>query len=82
MPAMRVKVEFYDTLRQLTGCHEWAPDLAQGATVAELWELARRVFPQLDKFSGAPVFTAGLDYIEPTHVIRGGETISILPALP
>ncbi|MEI6072633.1 MAG: hypothetical protein WCS31_12625 [Verrucomicrobiae bacterium] len=77
---MRVRVEFYDTLRELAGCHEWSPDLAPGATVAELWDLARRAFPELAGFPGAPVFTAGLDYVETTHVIREGETISILPA--
>ncbi|MEI6278214.1 MAG: hypothetical protein WCQ16_02375 [Verrucomicrobiae bacterium] len=77
---MRVKVEFYDTLRELTGCHEWAPDLAPGATVAELVDLAIRAFPRLVEFPGDPIFTAGLDYVETTHVIREGETISILPA--
>ena len=77
---MRVQVEFYETLRELTGCHEWSPDLAPGATVAELFDLALRAFPPLAKFPGSPVFTAGLDYVETTHVIREGETISILPA--
>ncbi len=79
---MRIKVEFYDTIRQLTGCHEWSPDLAPGATVAELFHLAQRAFPQLRDFPEAPIFTANLDYVEAAHVIRDGETISILPAPP
>ena len=78
---MRIKVEFYDTLRELAGCHEWSPDLAPGVTtVSELLDLARRVFPQLAEFAGATVFTVGLDCVESNHVIREGETISILPS--
>lgn len=79
---MRIKVEFYDILRELTGRHEWCADIQPGSTAAELFSLARRVFPSLEKFPCAPVFTSGLDYVESSHVIGEGETISILPPPP
>lgn len=79
---MRVKVEFYDVLRELTGCHEWQPDLAAGATVGDVLDLARRVFPPLATFPLQPVFTCGLDYVEASHVIADGSTISLLPPPP
>jgi len=76
---MRVNVEFYDTLRELAGCHEWTPDVPPGSTVGDLVALAGRAFPALDALPFEPVFTAGLDYVEASHVIREGEAISILP---
>lgn len=79
---MRVKVEFYDILRQLTGQHEWCPDVAPVATVEELFTLAKRSFPALAAYPGETVFTSGLDYVEPSHQLSEGETISILPAPP
>ncbi len=79
---MRVKVEFYDALRGLTECHEWMPDVTPGSTAGDLYALAKRAFPALEKFPLEPVFTAGLDYVEASHVIREGEAISILPPPP
>ena len=79
---MRVKVEFYDILRELAACHEWCPDMTPGATVAELFSVAKRSFPALASYPLQPVFTSGLDYVEGVHVLREGETISILPAPP
>jgi len=79
---MRVKVEFYDALREQTGCHEWTPDVTPGSTAGDLFALARRAFPALENFPLEPVFTAGLDYVEASHVIREGEAISILPPPP
>jgi hypothetical protein len=79
---MRIKVEFYDILREFTACHEWCPDVPPGATVAELYSVAKRTFPALASYPLQPVFTSGLDYAEDVHILREGETISILPAPP
>ncbi|MEI8311329.1 MAG: hypothetical protein WCH98_11295 [Verrucomicrobiota bacterium] len=79
---MRVKVEFYDVLRELAAQHEWCADLAPTATVAELYSIAKRTFPALADYPQQPVFTSGLDYVEEAHVLREGEIISILPAHP
>ena len=79
---MRVDVEFYDLLRELTGHHEWRADVAPGTTVADLFSLAQHFFPALAGYPQQPVFTSGLDYVEAEHVLREGETISILPAPP
>ena len=79
---MRVKVEFYDILRELTACHEWCPDVPPGSTVAELFSVAKHTFPPLASYPQQPVFTSGLDYVEDVHILREGETISILPAPP
>ena len=79
---MRVKVEFYDILRELAAQHEWRADLAPTATVAELYSIAKRTFPALEAYPQKPVFTSGLDYVEESHVLREGEIISILPAPP
>ncbi|MFA7345121.1 MAG: hypothetical protein WC003_12530 [Terrimicrobiaceae bacterium] len=79
---MRVKVEFYDILRELAARHEWCPDLSPEATVAELYALAKRTFPALSAYPQQPVFTSGLDYVEEAHALREGETISVLPAPP
>lgn len=77
---MRVKIEFYGPLRELAGQHEWSPDVPPGTTVGEALDLARRAFPGLADYPARLLFTAGFDYVEPTHVIRAGEKISILPA--
>lgn len=79
---MRVKVEFYDILRELTACHEWCPDVSPGATIAEILSLAKRTFPALASYPQQPVFTSGLDFVEDIHILCEGETISILPAPP
>ena len=79
---MLVKVEFYDILRELSGGPEWCPDISSGATVADLYALAQRTFPRLAPYPQQPVFTSGLDYVETTHVLQEGETISILPPPP
>ena len=79
---MRVRVEFYDVLREFTGCHEWIADVPAGATVGEIFDMGRRVFPSLAAFELDPVFTCGLDYVEASHVVAEGSTISILPPPP
>ncbi|MFA7234801.1 MAG: hypothetical protein WC076_11905 [Terrimicrobiaceae bacterium] len=79
---MRVKVEFYDLLRELTAHHEWRADIPPGTTVAELFSIAKRAFPALAAYPRQPVFTSGLDYVEASHVLHEGETVSILPAPP
>lgn len=79
---MRVKVEFYDILRELSGVHEWCPKIPAGATVGDLYALAKLTFPRMASYPQQPVFTAGLDYVETTHVLQEGETISILPPPP
>lgn len=78
---MRIKVEFYDVLRELAGRQEWSAEVPESSTVLDLWMAARSSFPELDSYPREPVFTAGLDYVEPTHRVSERETISILPAL-
>ncbi len=79
---MRIKVEFYDMLRELAGQREWLPDVPDGTTVSGVMAIAKRVFPALGSFPGNPVFTSGLDYVEADHVLRDGETLSVLPPPP
>lgn len=79
---MRVRVEFYGILREFAGQQEWILDLPREVAVFDILEEARRAFPGLSRYPQEPVFTCGLDYVEPSHKVRDGETISILPAPP
>lgn len=79
---MPVKVEFYGLLRELAGRHEWSAYIEPGTTVAGLYSAAKLAFPALGSYPQQPIFTSGLDYVEETHIVRDGETISALPPPP
>ena len=76
---MNVLVQFYAQLRDLGGRAESNIDVAPNATVADLLEEVYRQIPKLRSQDKAIVVGAGLEFVNRDHVIKPGETISIMP---
>lgn len=76
---MTTRVEFYSVLRDITGAHEIEVSLPDGSSIAVLLGGLHAQYPALAEWDGKLLFAADLDYVDRSHVIQSGETISIMP---
>lgn len=76
---MRVTVEFYGVLRQLTGETERALELTSGASVVELYAALGQRYPDLRARLAATACAAG-DTLVPRHtVLSEGQRLALIP---
>jgi molybdopterin converting factor small subunit len=76
---MTVLVQFYAQLRDLAGREESRIEVKPNATVADLLEEVYRQLPELRSRDKGIVVGAGLEFVNRDHLIKPGETISIMP---
>ena len=76
---MNVPVQFYAQLRDLAGTPELQVELQPGATVTDLLDELYRTHPALTAQDQAILVGAGVEFVDRSHVIQAGETISIMP---
>lgn len=76
---MNVPVEFYAQLRDLAGMSELELEIHSGATVSDLLELIYQRTPALRAQDKSILIGAGVEFVDRNHVIKPGETISIMP---
>ena len=76
---MKIRVQFYAQLRDLTGIHELELELPQGATVRELLENIYVQKPALRAHDKSILIGAGLEFIDRNYKLKPGEEVSIMP---
>jgi molybdopterin converting factor small subunit len=74
---MKVRVQFYAQLRELSGVNEL--ELPQGATVRELLEKIYAQKPALRAHDKSILVGAGLEFVDRTYELKPGEEIAIMP---
>ena len=76
---MKVCVQFYSQLRDLTGASEVTVDLAEGSTVTDLLEKIYANVPALRSRDKNILVGAGVEFVDRNYKIQPADEISIMP---
>lgn len=78
---MKVTVQFFSFLRQLTGGHELQLELPAGATVGDLLAQVYRKFPRLVEAEKTMLIAVGVEFAGHKTVLRENDVVSLMPPL-
>ncbi len=76
---MKVRVQFYAQLRDLTKTESVDVDLGAGANVSDLLENLYQRFPALRAHDKTIVVGAGLEFVDRGYKLKSGDEIAIMP---
>lgn len=76
---MKVRVQFFSRLRDLTGTPALEIEVPEQATVADLLEIVYRRTPALREWDKSILVAAGLEFVERTYRVKASDEISIMP---
>lgn len=76
---MKVRVQFYAQLRDLTGASEREVDVGEGASVRDLLERIYSDIPALRAHDKGVLVGAGVEFVDRTYKLQPGEEIAIMP---
>jgi molybdopterin synthase catalytic subunit/molybdopterin converting factor small subunit len=76
---MKIKVQLFSFLRQLTGQTEIPVELPARSTVADLLALLNRQYPRLDQSTA--LVAIGVEFAKPADELHDGEVVSLMPPL-
>jgi len=76
---MKVCVQFYSQLRDLTGASEVTVDLVEGSTVTDLLEKIYANVPALRSRDKNILVGAGVEFVDRNYKIQPADEISIMP---
>ncbi len=76
---MTVKVLFFGRIRELAGITEESTQIAEGATLDDLFTAYSRRFPQLKNFRGSLIASRNQEFASWDTPITGGDEIAFLP---
>ena len=74
---MRVRVLLFAYLRERCGVRELSLELADGASVSELWETLRARYAALEHTSLR--FAVNQVYVDKAHTLRDNDEIALIP---
>src|SRR5262245_34672039 len=76
---MKVRVQFYAHLRDLTGMRELDVDVTEGTTVRDVLERVYALQPKLRPHDKSILIGAGVEFVDRKHQLSPGDEISIMP---
>jgi len=76
---MKVQVQFYAQLRDLTGIRELKVDLPEGAAIRDLLERIYSKQPSLRAHDNSILIGAGVEFVDRNYKLSPDEEISIMP---
>ena len=76
---MKVRVQFYAQLRDLTGMRELDIELAEGATVRDLLENIYARQPALRPHDKSILIGAGVEFVDRNYEIKPDDEIALMP---
>jgi len=76
---VKIRLQFYAQLRDLSGVDELKLELPQGATVRELLEKIYAQRPALRAHDKSILVGAGLEFVERNYKLNPGEEIAVMP---
>ncbi len=78
---MKVTVQFFSFLRQLTGQTEMPVELPAGATVADLLATLYRQHPRLREAEKTTLIAVGVEFAKSGEKLKDGDVVSLMPPL-
>jgi MoaD family protein len=76
---MKIQVQFFSRLRDVTGSEHLDLDLKAGATVNDLLAELFARFPNLRTWERSILVGAGVEFVDRDYVLEASEEISIMP---
>jgi molybdopterin synthase catalytic subunit len=76
---VKVRVLFFGIAREITGLGQETPDVANGASVADVLRLYAIRFPRLGGISGSLVMAVNQEFSDPGHLLAEGDEVAFLP---
>ena len=76
---MNVQVTFYSYFKDLTGVARTAETLAEGSTIADLFQRLAARFPKLEAMRKSTLIAVGVDYQSRSYVMQEGDEVSLFP---
>jgi len=76
---MRVSVNFYSHLKDLTSCAQTAEILPAGSTLEDLWRQLKTRFPKLGGLEKSTLMAVGVDYQPRDYVLKDSDEVSLFP---
>ena len=76
---MRIPVALFARYREAVGRGRVEVEVAEGATVEDVWTALATAHPTLTRYRPHTLFAVGTDYVPPTHPVRAGEEVACFP---
>ena len=76
---MKVRVKFFAILRERAGAAEVSKDIAEGATVADLWRLLQKDYPKLDVPGIRLLYAVNQNYVGLDHKLSDRDEVVFIP---
>jgi MoaD family protein len=76
---MKVQVQFFSRLRDLTGKAETDFEVPEGSTVADLLETIYAGTPALRDWDKSILVAAGVEFVQRDYTLKSSDQISIMP---
>ena len=76
---MKIRVKFFAILRERAGAAELSKEIAEGSTVAQLWESLQKDYPKLAGLTFRLLYAVNQSYVTPQEVLKDGDEVAIIP---
>lgn len=76
---MKVPVALFARYREAVGHGRVEVEVAEGATVEDVWRALAAVHPALARYRPHTLFAIGTDYVEPATPVRAGDELACFP---
>jgi molybdopterin converting factor subunit 1 len=76
---MRVRVQFFARLRELTGRAEWTCDVPPGASVGAVWTAAAAAHPALEPYRASISCALNAAFAPMSAEVHDGDEVAFLP---
>ena len=76
---MRIPVALFARYREAVGRGRVEVEVADGATVEDVWAALAAAYPVLTRYRRHTLFAVGTEYVEADHLVRAGEEVACFP---
>jgi molybdopterin converting factor small subunit len=76
---MKIRVQFFSRLRDLTGRSEMELDVPEGAKIVDLLETLYAGTPALREWDKSILVASGVDFVARNYALKADDDISIMP---
>jgi molybdopterin converting factor subunit 1 len=76
---VRIPVALFARYREAVGRGRVEVEVAEGATVEDVWTALAAAHPTLTRYRRHTLFAVGTDYVPATHRVRAGEEVACFP---
>ena len=76
---MKIEVQFFSRLRDVTGQSVLTREVASGSTVGDLLAALYGEYPKLADWDKHVLLAVSLDYVKRDQPLREGDEVSIMP---